>query len=334
MALELALKVIKNRHPHRTKVIISTYGCRGIFDPVIRAGLQPVFADIDSELNLSGDFVRKLLERHHEAAAIVVPHLCGGAANAEGLIATARNKGLVIIEDVCQSLGAQKDGVSLGSQYDMAIFSFGLGKTITATSGGILVSRIMEEDLAQEYQHLQEEDTRIVKRRFWKILLKYFLKWDLDLNEEILNGHRYCKMHPLDAGLVTSQLKRLGEIIARQRNHARGTVVSLKRTGLNFHLQEGEGHIYTKLSLIFDDDQDRLRLQKALQQASIETEEMYTPLHTRDFAQGFFNGENLVNAEKIYKNVFNIPVRPDLSRRQVDRIKGAIANVNAGRGRS
>ena len=163
-------------------------------------------------------------------------------------------------------------------------------------------------------------------------MFKYFLKWDVDLNREVLDGYRYCKRHPLDAQLIISQLKRLDEIIENQKKNACEIIQFLRKTDLAFHLQEGKNHTYTKLSVIFDNEHDCLKLQEALHRASIVTEEMYTPLHTRDFSKGFFNGENLANAEKVYKNVFNVPVRPNLSRRQIERIKRAIENVNAARG--
>lgn len=330
-ALELALKVIKQNNPQKNKVIVTTYGCRGVFDPVVNAGLQPVFSDINKELNLSYNFVEELLKCHDDVGAIVIPHLCGRAADIENLITLARQRGLVVIEDVCQSLGARRGDSHLGTQQDMSIFSFGMGKNLMATSGGMLVSRIFEEDLAKEYEHLGQEETDIVKARFWKIVLKYFLKLNVDLNKETISGYRYCKMHPLDARLITLQLKHMEQMIEKQRHNAQEIIGSLKGTDLKFHLQEDTNHIYSKLSIIFEDEKDSFRLEKALHNALIETEEMYTPLHLRDFSKNFFLGERLSHAERIYKNIFNIPVRPNLSQGQVKRIKRAIERVNTGR---
>jgi dTDP-4-amino-4,6-dideoxygalactose transaminase len=326
-ALELALKVIKKTRPQKNKVLISTYGCRGIFDPILNAGLTPIFADIGLDLNLSHDSVKKLMAHHKDIAAIVIPHLCGTAAQIEPLSRLAQQEGIIIIEDACQSLGTLQDKQSLGTQYDMAIFSFGLGKTIMATSGGILSSRILENELAQEYKLLEKEQTRVVKRRFWKMFVKYFLRWNVNCHQEILDGYRYCQMHPLDAALIDSQLKRLEHVIDKQKRYANDIIQSLKETPLHFHIQDNQAHSYTKLSVIFDDENDCRKLLESLNKEGIEIEEMYTPLHLRDFSKGFPTGENLFNSEKIYKNVFNIPVRPNLKRHDLQRIKNAIRRI-------
>ena len=55
----------------------------------------------------------------------------------------------------------------------------------------------------------------------------------------------------------------------------------------------------------------------------VELESMYIPLHLRNLGVPFLQG-NLEVSEDIYPLVLNIPVRPNLSNRQVLRIANAI----------
>lgn len=326
-AFELALRVLKNKYPTKQKVIIPTYGCDGTFNPIINAGLVPVLADIDRNLNISIDSVSRHLKE--DVLAILVPHLCGCKAEIEDIVSMAKQKRVVVIEDVCQALGGTDAKSFLGTKSDMAIFSFGMGKNLMATAGGILTSNILKEDLQKEAQELGKEDTALVKRRFRRILFKYFFRLEFNLQKYKLSAHSYSEMHPLDAKLICLQLDKLEDVLEKRKENARKVIEALYKTGLRFALQDEENHIYTKLSIIFEYAEDSCRLRNALHKGGIETEAMYTPLHLQKFAAEYSTREGLAYSERIYRNVFNIPVRPNLSERQINRILKAIGSVTS-----
>lgn len=326
-AFELALRVLKNRRPTKQKVIIPTYGCDGTFNPIINAGLIPVFADIDKNLNISIDSVSRHLKE--DVLAILVPHLGGCKAQIEDIVSMAKRNRVVVIEDVCQALGGTDAKSFLGTRGDMAIFSFGMGKNLMATAGGILTSNILKEDLQKESQHLGKEDTTLVKRRFRRILCKYFFRLVLNIHQYKLSAHTYSEMHPLVASLICLQLDRLEDVLKKRKENAQKIIEALHKTGLRFGLQDAMNHVYTKLSLIFEYPEDSCRLRNALHNAGIETEGMYTPLHLKEFGSEFSTREGLPYSERIYKNVFNIPVRPNLSGKQLNRILKVIGRVES-----
>jgi len=324
-ALELALKVLTSKYPAKRKVIIPTYCCRGVFDPVVRAGLIPIFADIDENLNLSKDSVRKCDEG--STLAVVVPHIGGCEAEIEEIALVARQRSIVVIEDACQSLGRKSSNHYDGSQYDMAIFSFGLGKNLMGTAGGFLSSKILETDICEEAKNLEREKTSMVRKRFREIVLKYSLNLNGNVDRYILSSYGYNRMHPLDAGLVLSQLDKLDTILQKRRRNAKIVTNSIRLSALDIRLQEDTDHVYTKLPLIFGDAKTCKTLSNALQQEGVETESMYIPLHLREFGTVYNTGDPLPNAERAYKNVFNVPVRPNLGEGELKRIVRAIENA-------
>jgi dTDP-4-amino-4,6-dideoxygalactose transaminase len=324
-ALELALRALKKRHSTRQEVILPTYGCRGTFDPVINAGLIPALADIDKNLNVSVDSVKGLLRE--DTLAILVPHLCGCKARIREIASVAHANGVFVIEDVCQALGGKDDGVFLGTCGDMSVFSFGMGKNLMATAGGALVSHVFAEEVRQEAQMLGKEETSLVKRRFKWTVFKYFFRPVVNIDRYKSSAYTYSEMHPLDAQLVCAQLDRLEGILEGRRKNARKVIEALRTAGLKCVLQNEEDHIYTKLSVICECPEDYCKLRNALHRRRIETEGMYTPLHLQACAAKSSTKEGWPHSEEIYGNVFNIPVRPNLTERQLNRILTAIGSI-------
>ncbi|MDD5530053.1 MAG: aminotransferase class V-fold PLP-dependent enzyme [bacterium] len=326
-AFELALRVLKNKYPERNKVVIPTYGCKGTFDPIIKTGLTPVLVDVGKDLNITPSTAKDYLTT--EVLAVLVPHLSGCKAEIENLAKMAKEKNIIIIEDVCQALGGRNSTGFWGTQYDMAIFSFGMGKNLMATAGGFLVSNVFEKEIPDEAKNLGDENTDTVKKRFENVVSKYFLKKDIEFEtRNIMSSYKYNKMHPLDAKLLLIQINRLENILQKRRSNAEKIIKELKKTGLKFNLQEDMNNVYTKLSLIFEDANECSELKSCFHKMGIEPEEMYAPLHLSNAGLK----SSCPYSEKVYKNVFNIPIRPNLKNKELNMILKAILNVKGSNG--
>src|SRR4029079_8561035 len=72
--------------------------------------------------------------------AILPVHMRGAPADMRALTRIARENGLVLVEDVCQSAGATFEGRRLGTFGDAAAFSLQLNKIITTGEGGLLIT--------------------------------------------------------------------------------------------------------------------------------------------------------------------------------------------------
>ncbi|MDD2891294.1 MAG: DegT/DnrJ/EryC1/StrS family aminotransferase, partial [bacterium] len=226
-----------------------------------------------------------------------------------------------------QGMGGKVSTGFWGTQYDMAIFSFGMGKNLMASAGGILVSNILEKEILEESKNLSNEDTKIVEKRFKNIVERYFSKKAVDLEGAgIMSSYKYNKMHPLDARLLSIQLDRLEVVLQRRRRNAEKIIKALKKTSLKFNLQNDTGHTYTKLSLIFENTEECSKLKSIFLMLGVEPEDMYTPLHLRDFGTGFCKC-SLPYSEKVYRNVFNIPVRPNLTKKELNKIIKVIEGI-------
>ena len=105
---------------------------------VVHAGALPVFAEIDSTLNLDPkDFERKITAR---TKAVIAVHLLGGPCDMDPITETARKRGIAVLEDCAQCVGGSHRGKKLGSIGEVGIYSFQVNKMITSGEGGAVVT--------------------------------------------------------------------------------------------------------------------------------------------------------------------------------------------------
>jgi perosamine synthetase len=163
---------------------------------IVNAGARPVPVDCDPL-----DWNARL---HHfeerltpKTRAIMLVHLYGLCAELEPILAWARQKGLLVIEDASQAQGLDYRDRPCGSFGDVSVFSLYANKLITTGEGGMIVCD--DESLAQRCSSLRNLCFDPA-RRFW--------------HEEM--GWNY-RMTAMQAALGLSQLKRLAELARRKR---------------------------------------------------------------------------------------------------------------------
>jgi dTDP-4-amino-4,6-dideoxygalactose transaminase len=144
-ALIVILTALK-RASTRRSVVVPAYTCPLVVLAVIHCGLQPVLCDLDSDtFDLSQAALERLVD--HDTLAIIPTHLGGRVADIANVIAIARRKGALVIEDAAQAMGATIDGQSAGTLADAGFYSLAVGKGLTLYEGGVLVAR--DEGLRQ-----------------------------------------------------------------------------------------------------------------------------------------------------------------------------------------
>ncbi|MFI5077595.1 MAG: DegT/DnrJ/EryC1/StrS family aminotransferase, partial [Vicinamibacteria bacterium] len=120
---------------------------------IVMAGAQPVFADIDpTTFALDPDALESTLTRR--TRAIVVVHLYGHPAPIDRIAEIARRRGVPLVEDAAQALGATWDGQPIGSWGDAACLSFYPTKNLGACgdAGMLLTNR---DDVAEHVRRLR-----------------------------------------------------------------------------------------------------------------------------------------------------------------------------------
>lgn len=136
-AVELALRSLGIQAGD--EVILAGYDFPGNFRAIEAIGARPVLVDLDPD-NWILD-VRLIDEAvGPETKAIVASHLHGGLVPMSDLMATARARGLSVVEDACQAHGAIVQGRPAGTWGDVGVLSFGGSKLLTAGRGGAMLT--------------------------------------------------------------------------------------------------------------------------------------------------------------------------------------------------
>lgn len=107
-------------------------------------GAAPVFADIDPvSLNLDPGAVEAAVTER--TRAIVAVDMFGYPCELDELRTIADRHGLVLIEDACESLGAEYRGRPLGAHGPAAVFAFYPNKQMATGEGGVVTTHSEEE---------------------------------------------------------------------------------------------------------------------------------------------------------------------------------------------
>lgn len=124
-----------------------------------RAGLRPVFVDVDPDTLLLDP--SKLDEAiGAETSAIVPVHMFGQVAPMARLAELAEARDLALVEDVAQAHGARRDGKVAGTFGDIAATSFYPGKNLGAygDAGAVMTH---DDDLAAEVRALRNYGSEV-----------------------------------------------------------------------------------------------------------------------------------------------------------------------------
>jgi len=197
-ALYLAMKALGLDQGH--EVIVPAYNCAIVPEMIWRAGLKPVFVDVDPETcNLDPELISKALTS--KTRAIVPVHLFGRPCDMDTVVETADRHGLYVVEDVAQALGAEYRGRKVGCFGDLAIFSFGPGKSITGGEGGAIA--INNTELTEAVERLQSQ------------LPSPNLRWKLHVARNVLAMKIFSRhsLYGLVKGSVDSSGERTDEMI-------------------------------------------------------------------------------------------------------------------------
>ena len=184
------------------EVILPPFTFVATFEAVLHAGAIPVFGEIDETLCLNPDHLEKFVTPRTKA--IVPVHMCGAMARIDELKAFCDKKGLVLLEDACQSLGATYKGKALGTFGKAGCFSFDSVKTITCGEGGGIITNDREVyDLCDQFADHGHD---------------HLGGADRGADDHPIVGSNY-RISELNAAVGLAQLKKLDKIIEIQRKN-------------------------------------------------------------------------------------------------------------------
>ena len=115
--------------------------------PIANVGCRPVLVDVDTRtFNVLPEEIEKAITP--DTSAIVPVHLLGGPCRINEIRKIAESNNSHLIEDACESTGAELQGKKVGSFGDMGTFSFFLSHHISTIEGGMIVT---DDDVLYEY---------------------------------------------------------------------------------------------------------------------------------------------------------------------------------------
>jgi dTDP-4-amino-4,6-dideoxygalactose transaminase len=170
-ALVIALRALGIGPGH--EVIVPTFTFFATAESVNAAGATPVFADLDPEtFNLSAASVDAAITPRTKA--IIPVHLFGQSADMDALEPLARDRGLLLVEDVAQALGGAWRGKMLGTIGAAAAFSFFPSKNLGCLGDGGLVAT-SDDEVAGTARMLRAHGSR---RKYYNEAIGYNSRLD------------------------------------------------------------------------------------------------------------------------------------------------------------
>jgi CDP-4-dehydro-6-deoxyglucose reductase, E1 len=107
--------------------------------PIVNTGCVPVLVDVDLDsYNMNPDAVRNAMTS--KTKAIVPVHLLGNPCEIDVIGELAKKNDLFVLEDACESTGADFRGRKVGTFGDMGTFSFYMSHHISTIEGGMVVT--------------------------------------------------------------------------------------------------------------------------------------------------------------------------------------------------
>ncbi len=289
---------------------------------ILNTGADPVFIDIEEDtFNLDFEDVKRFLEgqsmvhgrlkvRPERIKAILAVHLYGQAVDMAPLRDLAQERGILLIEDAAQAIGAEYHGKRVGTLGSVGCFSFFPTKNLGGFGDGGLVAT-NDDGFAEKIRLLRAHGSR----------QKYY--------HQIIGTN--SRLDALQAAVLRVKLKRLDEwIVARQAIAARydesfqtGEVVRPPARGAN------RNHTYHQYTIRVPAGR-RDQLRNFLQQQAIETAIYYpVPVHLQSALShlGYREGD-FPKSEQACREVLSLPIFPELKmeeqKRVVDSLKRAM----------
>lgn len=296
------------------EVITTPFSFFSTASSITKMGAKPVFVDIEQgTFNIDPMKLEKSITLRTKA--ILPVHLYGQMAAMNSIMEIAKKKHLAVIEDACQSLGAEYFQESSGKWKkagtfgDMGCFSFFPTKNLGGFGdGGMVITK--EDDLVEKLKLLRVHGSE--KKYFHKII-----GWN-------------SRLDSLQAAVLDVKLKHLDQWSSERKANADRYDKLFKESGL----MDSEALVvperFQKSTHIFNQytikAQKRDALREFLSSREIGTDIYYpVPLHLQEcFSYLNYKKGDLPLAEKASEEVLSLPIYPGLSSEDQESVVSAI----------
>jgi dTDP-4-amino-4,6-dideoxygalactose transaminase len=287
------------------EVITTPFTFIATAEAIAYVGAIPVFVDVDPKsFNIDPLLVEAAITERTKAVLPV--HLFGQPADMVALQNLCREHDLLLIEDCAQSFGADCAVGKTGGIGELGCYSFFPSKNLGCFGDGGLV--VTDSDgLAEELRVYRNHGSR---ERYHHAVIGYNSRLD-----------------DLQAAILRVKLKHIDRFNELRRKNAHYYSKRLQGSGLIPPYEDGKGvHVYHQYTLLAE---NREVLQQALTAKGIASAVYYPiPLHRQEVFSGISGDNSLPVCEKLAEQVLSLPIYPELSTEQRDRVIETLLEVS------
>jgi dTDP-4-amino-4,6-dideoxygalactose transaminase len=284
------------------EVILHANAFAAAIEAVHHAGAQPLLVDVETN-GLGPDPEQVARAISPRTKAILVVHLYGSPLHLDPLHALASRHGHALIEDGSHAHGASRRGCKVGTFGRIGCFSAGVVKNLAAYGDAGFVTT-SDADVVARLRLLQTHGQE-------------------KKNHHVLYGFN-SRLDELQAAVLRVKLRYLDA--RNQRRRAIAAYYGTRFAPLDLRLPREEVdnvHVYHQYVVR---SAQRDRLQAHLKSAGIETGIHYpVPLHRQPaWLRRYGESPRLPRAEQLAQEILSLPVFPDLTDGEVERVADAV----------
>jgi dTDP-4-amino-4,6-dideoxygalactose transaminase len=300
------------------EVVIPSHTFTSSAYPFAERGARLVFADIDPGTRVVGaEHIERVLTPR--SRVIVVVHLYGFTADMPPIMELARRRGLTVVEDACQAIGAEHAGVKAGGFGDFGTFSFHSHKNITTLGEGGMLT-VKDARLAELVPMLRHNGHRAYAGERPDYWLPAMGNVDFpELDGRRLQPANYC-IGEVECALGSVLLDRVRTINAQKRERALRFIDALAdRPELVFHREPGVRHNYHLLAARMEGPANRRDafIRRMSGEFGIKCVVQYCPLNRYPYYRKLGFGEaDCPNADAFYDHMISFPFQHSLTDEQ------------------
>lgn len=265
--------------------------------------MRPVFCDIDPlNYTIDVDKIEKLVT--DRTCAILPVHVYGNICNVEEIERIARKYELKVIYDAAHTFGETYKGIGIGNYGDASCFSFHATKVFNSIEGGAVCFK--DKRLGESLYELKN--------------------FGIHGPEEVSAIGANAKMNEFCAAMGICNLRHVEEEIAKRKvvvERYRSHLEGIEGIQLNAVQSEVKSN-YAYFPVVFEEKQfgsSRAVVCDKLTGQGIITRKYFYPLtNTFSAFHGQYNAMETPVALHISKRVLTLPLYPDLSTEDIDRI--------------
>ncbi len=300
-ALYLILKALEL--PKGNAILLPSFTFVATAEVVVRAGLRPFFVDVEREsgnMSLSSleEIYNDALKKGFQVSGVIAVSIFGIPARLKEIARFCKERGLYLIEDICQAFGSELEGKKVGTFGVASATSFYPTKNLSCCGDGGMVFTD-DESLARKIRAMKEHGQTG----------PYFYEY------HGVNG----RIDELQCAILRIKFKYFKEEALLREKIAEAYEEGLKELSPELEILKSPPNSKRVLSLFSVRVKKRNELMEFLKKKGIQTRIYYPlPLHLQPVYKeyGYKKGD-LSETEALCKEILSLPFFPYLREEEV-----------------